>query len=333
MTNNETPSLDFIEYRCALVCLNLNDTSKGTGKYGINPATDEQKNLVFGVARFEPLFTKGINNVRFELYYDLHTDRFILGFHSTKTLLDWVDNIQQLFGRETELYQQVKEVALKIRPELRDKVIFTGHSLGGGLAIVAALVTGSRAIVFNPPRIHQNTLAGLSTDDSRIARYRVKGDIASTKIPWPPSYVELGQETLLTTLPFASPHSIGQVLAGLRNEFSFHVFLIDAIVEILQPRVALDARQLRQSIFAIVRGDFVRNDLLPDLLGIDYRVESIDAGSAKVIVSVMYRKDQTSAELIEQESDWKRDDLPEEFREEFIRTRKTTLIYTIYKQG
>jgi hypothetical protein len=266
------------------------------------------------------------------------TDKCILGFHSTRSLFDdtrsaafdWIDNIQQFCGIEAELYQQVKEVAQRIRPEFSNDVIFTGHSLGGGLAIVAALVSGGQAIVFNPPKIHRNTIAGLRQDGSRIARYRVEGDIVS-KIHWSGDHIELGQET---SLPMAQlgilPHSLKQVLSSLQEGLWLRAFLIDTIIEILQPRVALPPNQLRQLVFDIVQGKALPPNTLPDLLAIEYEIEKVSEGSAKITTSVLYRKNQESAEKIKQETGLAWSDLPDEFRSEFIKTRKTLLTYSLY---
>ncbi|MGL6225262.1 MAG: Mbeg1-like protein [Thermoguttaceae bacterium] len=328
----DVPYLDFMEYRCALVCQKLNDSSKNIEQYDIYPAVGKQKDQIFGMTHI-PLFQKGINNIRFELFQDRKMDRFILAFHGTQSLLDWIDNIQQLFGQEAELYKQVRAIAEHVCPAFRKKILLTGHSLGGGLATVAALVLGSPAIVFNPPRIHRNTISGLSQDDVSITRYRVKGDIASSKIPWTTQHVELGREICLTTIPFSPPHSMGQVLAGLKNNLSFQVFLIDSIVEMLQPRVPLKGDALRQLVFVLVQGKPFLPKTLPDLLGIEYHVEKVNADWCKIIISVVYRKDRTSAELIKQETDWKWEDMHEDFRKEFILSKQQSSVYTIYKQG
>ena len=58
---------------------------------------------------------------------------------------------------------------------------FVGHSLGGGEAALASMVTGNPAITYNPAAVSNTTIdklkdAHFSTDTSRILQYVIKGD-------------------------------------------------------------------------------------------------------------------------------------------------------------
>lgn len=68
---------------------------------------------------------------------------------------DWGNNIGQFFGKEASQYKQAIDLAKKMHQETGGKVIFVGHSLGGGLATAAAHATGGRAIVFNPSTVSE----------------------------------------------------------------------------------------------------------------------------------------------------------------------------------
>src|SRR5690606_5605678 len=65
-------------------------------------------------------------------------------------------------------------------------VVFTGHSLGGGLATAASLATGSTAVTFNSAGVGPETLEQLNLSqsvasriagDGQVRRYNVENDI------------------------------------------------------------------------------------------------------------------------------------------------------------
>ena len=66
-----------------------------------------------------------------------------------------------------------------------DNLVFTGHSLGGGLASVAALATGRRAVTFNAAGVNPMTLSRLGLRDAGrhagalVRSYRSASDILS----------------------------------------------------------------------------------------------------------------------------------------------------------
>lgn len=63
----------------------------------------------------------------------------------------WADvktNIMQGLGLKTAQYEKAVQLATELTGNGQN-VIFTGHSLGGGLASAAAIASGSRAITFN----------------------------------------------------------------------------------------------------------------------------------------------------------------------------------------
>ncbi|MDR0703368.1 MAG: DUF2974 domain-containing protein [Planctomycetaceae bacterium] len=148
--------LEHIEYRCALVAEkvyqfgNLTDT-------GIFDASPEQIHNVFGGSEIVFRDDYGFHA---KLYYDLRSDQFILGFGGTTfdNINDWVTNFNQFFGQQSDQYTKGIELVDKIRNNFVDKVIVTGHSLGGGIAAVAAITGKLKGFVFNPPAIHRNTL-------------------------------------------------------------------------------------------------------------------------------------------------------------------------------
>ncbi len=110
---------------------------------------------------------------------------YVLAFRGTHGLFkDWKTNLSQGLGEKTAQYETAIKVA-KIAQLLAQRdggtLRLTGHSLGGGLATAASLVTNQDAVVFNPAGVHDATLRrhGASTQnaDNLITNYIVGGEI------------------------------------------------------------------------------------------------------------------------------------------------------------
>lgn len=94
-----------------------------------------------------------IVGLRSELYESTRNEgKYIYAIAGTKELTnirDWLTNIGQLFGMGAQHIYAV-ENAKKICDAVgKENVIFVGHSLGGGVAALCAMVTGAKAITFN----------------------------------------------------------------------------------------------------------------------------------------------------------------------------------------
>ena len=99
-------------------------------------------------------------------------------------------NSGQALGLTTEQYKQAITLAQSaVRAFGRGNVIFTGHSLGGGLASAAMLATGAPGVTFNAAGLSDNTLRSLDlgktpnaireelAGSGQIRRYNVEGDL------------------------------------------------------------------------------------------------------------------------------------------------------------
>lgn len=100
--------------------------------------------------------------------------------HTEDSLKDWGNNIPQAIGGVPEQYRQAVALASKYRAR-GENVILTGHSLGGGLASYASVVTGAPATAINSAPLGRGTLPGLKRFDpqinGRITQYYVPGEI------------------------------------------------------------------------------------------------------------------------------------------------------------
>jgi hypothetical protein len=85
---------------------------------------------------------------------------YYLAFRGTEgpNLADWRCNAEQGLGGRAGQYEQAARLAASVGMALapNQRLILTGHSLGGGLASYAALHNGLEAIVFNPASVHSS---------------------------------------------------------------------------------------------------------------------------------------------------------------------------------
>ncbi|AOM39236.1 phospholipase [Xenorhabdus hominickii] len=94
---------------------------------------------------------------------------YIVSFTGSNELKDFMVSIRQGLGYSEKQYDQAIELANKALKIFGENVIFTGHSLGGGLASVAALTTGKPAVIYNSSGVSDSTLKrmGISPEAGR----------------------------------------------------------------------------------------------------------------------------------------------------------------------
>ncbi|TGN17912.1 DUF2974 domain-containing protein [Leptospira idonii] len=151
---------------------------------------------ILGVERVtrEQLIERGADPAKFEnkdsglhsdLFFDKNTEKYVLAFRGTDSFLDaWID-IKNIVGVVTDQHQQAMDLAQSLDrlPEFKNKLTFTGHSLGGGLASAAAGITGSTAFTFNSANLNDATRTAMGDNanglENRVNYYYLPGELAS----------------------------------------------------------------------------------------------------------------------------------------------------------
>ena len=123
----------------------------------------------------------------------------VLTFRGTDDGGDAVDDVLQGIGVTTDQYKKANDLAKILNKNFPNKhITVTGHSLGGGLAALAALQLGTDAITFNAAGLHPDVAndAGLNIPyanaKDNITNVTVDGEALTTlqesgsiEIPFP----------------------------------------------------------------------------------------------------------------------------------------------------
>ena len=118
-----------------------------------------------------------------ELFEDPGTGRYVLAFRGTDDGGDWTDNGRNVLGMNSEQYARAVRLVERVNRQLDrhrpgSELELTGHSLGGGLATLAAVAVDRPATVFNAAAVHPDTArwngqdlasAGYLVDAVRVA--------------------------------------------------------------------------------------------------------------------------------------------------------------------
>ncbi|MDC9589710.1 phospholipase [Xenorhabdus sp. XENO-10] len=165
---------------------------------------------------------------------------YIVSFTGSNELKDFMVSIRQGFGYDEKQYNQALELAHKALKIFGENVIFTGHSLGGGLATVAALATGKPAVIYNAAGVSDETLKRMGVspevarelaDNGLIRHYAVQHDwlnILQKKLPVPQpmgNTIELEYEYELDSIWDILPHRYGL--------HSFKAHFLEAVLELM----------------------------------------------------------------------------------------------------
>ena len=131
--------------------------------------------------------------------FELPNGGYMLAFRGTvvSELGDWVTDIAQAFGFKTSQYQQAAALGKAVYEATEGNVIFVGHSLGGGLAMAAAVATGGSAITFNAAGLN-----AFSGNGDHIQNYFIRGEPLTTLQTLTPLPRAWG-----TQIPYAGGHS------------------------------------------------------------------------------------------------------------------------------
>jgi hypothetical protein len=151
-----------------------------------------------------PTAYPGFKAVLYQDYAAVADNTFVLAFGGTDDSLgeiltlnppDWVENIGQGLGWRIAQYRWAMDVAREVEFATRGvsggaTLTTTGHSLGGGLASAASVVTGATGVTFNAAGLHEKSLRMYFENDpaelvKSLARYHnPNGLVTAYTVDW-----------------------------------------------------------------------------------------------------------------------------------------------------
>ncbi len=159
------------------------------------------------------------------------------GVRRSNILQDSQTCLSQGLGFGAAAYRQAIELAKAVVEAYGDKVIFTGHSMGGGLAAAASIVANRPAVTFNSAGVHPATLEEFGLNDvtigerlKAIENYYVPGEwlsnlqrpcfvksAAGIHIPLPDMRGQVAVQAVPARNKGRGRHSISLIIATLYN--------------------------------------------------------------------------------------------------------------------
>lgn len=113
----------------------------------------------------------------------------VIAFAGTNNTIDWLTNAKQGAGLKDSQYDYAVNLAYAFNGA--KNLSFVGHSLGGGLASLAALVTDRYAITFNAAGLSDGTLSRYNVSNKgtkKIDAFIIRGEVLNYLL----SYIDQG---------------------------------------------------------------------------------------------------------------------------------------------
>ncbi len=148
--------------------------------------------------------------------------KYAYAFAGTVDRKDGWEDVAQAFGLSAQYSTAIHNASTLMIEIGAANLTFVGHSLGGGLAIAAALKTGGAAITFNPAWISQKTIDfhGLNISKGNITNYIVRGeilDLSQRLASVTGAFVHVGRDRYIGSFSQIQSHGVfdGAIIAHL----------------------------------------------------------------------------------------------------------------------
>lgn len=209
---------------------------------------------------------------------------YILAYRGTETtvLADWIADLVQGIGFDSSQYVDAMALAYALDLDSLAKgysVSYAGHSLGGGLASAASMVTGQHAWTFNAAGLHPSTLYDwwearypdaavnyINNDDELVTAYNLDWDILNfLQDKLPVMLPAIGDRNELD-----GPYDIEiWTLDLIRWETITNPASIKALIRAL-PDEMLDSHSMDQLLYGLLVDEGITALFTEDLLGYEF---------------------------------------------------------------
>jgi Putative lipase essential for disintegration of autophagic bodies inside the vacuole len=133
----------------------------------------------------------------------------VLAFNGTDQGRDWRSNLRQGLGLTDVQYDQAIALTSKAQQAFGQDLVLSGHSLGGGLAATAGMVSNIPTVTFNAAGVHDATLERYDRDPEVLKQQAQQGLVRSYEVR-NELLTYLQEDSLLTrwVMPDAPGHRI-----------------------------------------------------------------------------------------------------------------------------
>ncbi|MDD2860829.1 MAG: DUF2974 domain-containing protein [Acidiphilium sp.] len=159
------------------------DPSLPDGYRYLDPTTEDGKNELASLGLTPQRLAPDNSSFRASIYASGPVDNpaYVVAYRGTASLEDWGQNLLQGVGLPSSSYKQAIALGNKLL-NTEQNVSFTGHSLGGGLAAAASVITGQPATTFNAAGLSPATVGGFPAVQTSVTAYNTADDILSTSL-------------------------------------------------------------------------------------------------------------------------------------------------------
>lgn len=192
-----------LDYQLALIASDVYKTEStlNTKQYGKFRRFTEQDLRNVGLEH--AILQDEISGFQANLYSNGH--QVILAFAGTSDLADWITNAHETLGLPDTQYAQAVTLAKQVYDCFGERMVVTGHSLGGSLATIAACATGTFAVTFNSAGLSEATLKRNNVDPARAKLHSENGSIRTYNME---NDMLMGVQNLLQVLPEVLGHRL-----------------------------------------------------------------------------------------------------------------------------
>ncbi|REF27512.1 hypothetical protein BDD26_2300 [Xenorhabdus cabanillasii] len=197
---------------------------------------------------------------------------YIVSFAGSNEIKDFMASIRQGLGYNEEQYNQAVELAQAALKAFGENVIFTGHSMGGGLASMAALTAGKPAVIFNSAGVSDWTLKrmGWSPEVARemaenglIRNYIVENDWLHNLQKRLPLPQPMGNQILLENEYEPEDNIVDLIVNYSYALHSFKAHFLEAIQELLVIHKPWQGKEdSKESVMMAARRDDINDNVV-----------------------------------------------------------------------